>query len=76
MTANRDWESDSRPFAEALRAWIDTHDWSDAEAARQLRLPYPTLRDWLPGGRRRCRLDGAMRRLMSLIDRSGTAGRV
>lgn len=64
-----DWETDPRPFGERLAAWIAAHGWSQAEAARQLRVPYLTLRRWLPGGGRECRMAGAMSRLMTLIDR-------
>jgi hypothetical protein len=74
-----DWESDPRPFGEVLTDWIDRRGGNSAAAARDLRVPYATLRNWIDGAgrpRSRCANEGAIRRLMSLIDRSGTAGRV
>ncbi len=54
-------------FPAALAAWRDAHGWSDAEMARQLRTSYLTLRDWVTR-RRKCGAEGAIRRLMTLID--------
>lgn len=64
-----DWTTDPRPIAECLPAWELAHGWSGAEAARQLRAPYPTYRDWRTG-RRKPSPEGAIRRLMTLIDAS------
>jgi len=64
-----DWEADTRSIADCLPAWEAAHDWSGAEAARQLRVPYLTYRDWRTG-RRKPSPEGAIRRLMTLIDAS------
>lgn len=66
---SHDWETFlADDFADALSAWRDGHDWSDAEAARQLRVPYNTFRQWITR-RRACTLEATVRRTMTLIDR-------
>jgi hypothetical protein len=69
MPESHDWESDLRPISGCLPAWEAAHNWSGAEAARQLRVPYLTYRDWRTGRRRPP--ETMLRRLMTLIDRAG-----
>lgn len=59
-------ETDPRPLRELLPAWEAARGWSGAEAARQLRVPYATYRDWRTG--RRVPPEGPIRRLMTLLD--------
>lgn len=66
MPEPHDWEADPRNVPEILAAWEAAHGWSGAEAARQLRVPYMTYRDWRTG--RRSPPEGPIRRLMTLID--------
>lgn len=67
MRELHDWETDPRPITELLPAWETAHGWSGAEAARQLRVPYLTYRDWRTG-RRRPSPEGPIRRLMTLAE--------
>lgn len=63
-----DWEADPRPFAECLKAWHSRPGWSRDRAAAELRTPPTTYYGWCAG--RGCAAEGAMRRLMTLIDLS------
>lgn len=67
MTPN-DWEADPRPLADCLKAWHGGHGWGRELAAAELRVPVSTYNGWCAG--RSCPHDGAIRRLMTLIDRA------
>lgn len=68
---SHDWEADPRPFAECLKAWHTRPGWSRDRAAAELRTAPTTYYGWCAG--RGCAAEGAMRRLMTLIDKVSAA---
>lgn len=68
-TTYHDWESDPRPFREALRAWMVSQGYDSAqEAADALGVRFTTFKGWLYQSRP-CPYETAFRRLMRAIDR-------
>jgi len=68
-----DWEADLRPFAVCLKEWqVNVNGGREygarPVAAAELRTPEATYAGWVAG--RPCRHEGAIRRLMTLIDRA------
>lgn len=63
-----DWETDERSFAECLRAWGKQRGLTRQQQADALRVGITTLNGWHAG--RDPGQEGAMRLLMTLIDRA------
>lgn len=63
-----DWEVDPRPLAECLKVWHAMPGRSRAWAANELRAPQSSYLGWCAG--KRPGAEGAIRRLMTMIDRS------
>lgn len=68
MTDGHNWEADHRPLADCLKDWHGRHRWGREAAAHELRTPVSTYNGWCAG--RPCAQEGAIRRLMTLIDRT------
>lgn len=66
MVKPTDWESDKRPLGECLKSWHAKRGWTRDQAAEQLRIPRSTYDGWCAG--RPAKLEGTVRRLMTLID--------
>lgn len=64
-----DWEADSRPLRDCLKAWHGGHGWTRDQAAGELRVPRSTYDGWCAG--RQAEREPTIRRLMTLIDRLG-----
>lgn len=62
-----DWETDTRPLSECLKAWAKTRGGRDA-AADALKVSRATFDGWCDG--RGASQEGMVRRLMTLTDRA------
>lgn len=65
------YAEDPRPFRDVLLEWAASHKWSGPEAAKKLRVPYFTWRNWVrqDGRARECYHEYAVRVLMDHITR-------
>lgn len=64
---NVNWEADPRKFAECLRDWNASLPGGQTGAARELRVPLTVYTRWCEG--HTTKVEGAIRRLMTLIDK-------
>jgi hypothetical protein len=64
--AATNWDTDTRPFSDCLKAWGQSHGYSRQQQADELRVPLTTLHGWHAG--RSAALEAALRLLMTLLD--------
>lgn len=70
MAKTHNWERDKGELGECLKEWHAAHEWTRDQAAAQLRVPRSTYDGWCAG--RPAKLEGSIRRLMTLIDATGS----
>lgn len=64
-----DWERDPAPFGDCLKRWAKAHAWTRQQAANELRVTIGAYNRWCDQSRE-SPLEGALRRLMTMIDRA------